>query len=170
MSQVMMPQDANPIGSVHGGVIMKHMDEAAGVVAIRHAGCNAVTASIDRLDFYSPVFIGNLLIIKASPNMVGRTSMEIGVRVETEDLISGQIRHTASAYLTFVALDKDFRPRVVPPLQLTTKEERRRHKEAVVRRKVRLEEKTREKECKKTTKAVNNRKKPKETNGRPQDL
>ena len=148
MSQIMMPQDANPIGNVHGGVIMKHMDEAAGVVAIRHAGCNAVTASIDRLDFYNPVFIGNLLIIKASLNMVGRTSMEIGVRVETEDLISGQIRHTASAYLTFVALGKDFRPSVVPPLQLTTDEERRRHKEAVARRKVRLEEKTKEKECK----------------------
>ena len=148
MSQVMMPQDANPIGSVHGGVIIKHMDEAAGVVAIRHAGSNAVTASIDRLDFYNPVFIGNLLIIKASLNMVGRTSMEIGVRVETEDLISGQIRHTASAYLTFVALDKDFRPKVVPPLHLTTEEERRRHKEAVVRRKVRLEEKTKEKDCK----------------------
>jgi len=148
MSQVMMPQDANPIGSVHGGVIIKHMDEAAGVVAIRHAGSNAVTASIDRLDFYNPVFIGNLLIIKASLNMVGRTSMEIGVRVETEDLISGQIRHTASAYLTFVALDKDFRPRAVPPLQFTTEEERRRHKEAVARRKVRLEEKTKEKECK----------------------
>ena len=148
MSQIMMPQDANPIGNVHGGVIMKHMDEAAGVVAIRHAGCNAVTASIDRLDFYNPVFIGNLLIIKASLNMVGRTSMEIGVRVETEDLISGQIRHTASAYLTYVALDKDFRPSVVPPLQLTNKEERRRHKEALARRKVRLEEKTREKECK----------------------
>lgn len=149
MSQMMMPQDANPTGNVHGGVIMKHMDEAAGVVAIRHAGCNAVTASIDRLDFYNPVFIGNLLIIKASLNMVGKTSMEIGVRVETEDLISGQIRHIASAYLTFVALDKDFRPKAVPPLRLTTEEERRRHKEAVARRKVRLEEKTKEKECKK---------------------
>jgi len=147
MSHVMMPQDANPAGIVHGGVVMKHIDDAAGVVAIRHAGGNAVTASIDRLDFHNPVFIGNLLTVKASLNMAGRTSVEIGVRAETEDLITGHIRHTASAYLTFVALDENFRPREVPHLKLTTDEEVRRNKEAAARKEVRLAEKKKEKKC-----------------------
>jgi len=147
MSHVMMPQDANPAGNIHGGIVMKHIDDAAGVVAVRHSGGNAVTASIDRLDFHHPVFIGNLLTVKASLNLIGRTSMEIGVRVETEDLISGLIRHTASAYLTYVAMDKDARPKIVPPLKLMTDEERRRNKEAMARRQVRLAQKTKEKEC-----------------------
>ena len=147
MSHVMMPQDANPFGIVHGGVIMKHIDDAAGVVAVRHSGGNAVTASIDKLDFHNPVFIGNLITVKASLNLVGRTSMEIGVWVETEDLVSGQTRHNASAYLTFVAMDQDFQPRPVPPLELTTDEDRRRNQEAIARRELRLAQKTREKEC-----------------------
>ncbi len=148
MSLVMMPQDANPAGIVHGGIIMKHIDDATGVVAVRHANGNAVTASIDRLDFHNPVFIGNLITLKASINMVGKTSMEVGVRVESEDIITGRVQHTASAYLTFVALDENFRPKRVPPLKLTTDEEKRRNKEAIERRKVRLLEKTKEKECK----------------------
>jgi len=147
MAHVMMPQDANPFGIVHGGVVMKHIDDAAGVVAVRHSGGNAVTASIDKLDFHNPVFVGNLIAVKASLNMVGKTSMEIGVWVETEDLVSGQIRHNASAYLTFVAMDKDFQPRPVPPLKLTTDEDQRRNQEAVARRKLRLAQKTRQKEC-----------------------
>ena len=147
MAHLMMPQSANPTGIIHGGVIMKLIDEAAGVVAIRHAAGNAVTASIDRLDFHNPVFIGNLVTVKASLNMVGRTSMEIGVRVETEDLTSGRIRHTASAYLTYVAMDEAFLPKEVPPLKLTTDEEKRRNKEALSRRKERLLGKTSEKEC-----------------------
>lgn len=147
MAHVMMPQDANPFGIVHGGVVMKHIDDAAGVVAVRHSGGNAVTASIDKLDFHNPVFVGNLITVKASLNMVGKTSMEIGVWVETEDLVSGQIRHNASAYLTFVAMDKDFQPRPVPPLKLTTDEDQRRNQEAVARRKLRLAQMTRQKEC-----------------------
>jgi len=147
MAHVMMPQDANPFGIVHGGVVMKHIDDAAGVVAVRHSGGNAVTASIDKLDFHNPVLVGNLITVKASLNMVGKTSMEIGVWVETEDLVSGQTRHNASAYLTFVAMDKDFRPRPVPPLKLTTAEDQRRNQEAVARRKLRLAQKTRQKEC-----------------------
>lgn len=147
MSHVMMPQDANPFGIVHGGVIMKHIDDAAGVVAVRHSGGNAVTASIDKLDFHNPVFVGNLITVKASLNLVGKTSMEIGVWVETENLVSGQTRHNASAYLTFVAMDQDFRPRPVPPLELITAEDKRRNQEAVARRKVRLAQKTRQKEC-----------------------
>ena len=147
MSHMMQPQDANPAGIVHGGVVMKHIDDAAGVVALRHTRCNVVTASIDRLDFHNPAFIGNLLSLKASLNMVGRTSMEVGVRVETEDLRSGEIRHTASAYLTFVALDENFRPRPVPPLILENDDDRRRERQAQARRKVRLAEKTSERSC-----------------------
>lgn len=144
MAIQMLPQDANPMGNVHGGVIMRHIDEAGGVTATRHARRPAVTASLDRLDFHNPVFVGNLLILRASVNMVGRTSMELGVRVEAEDLRTGQVRHTASAYLTFVALDENGRPTPVPPLILETDEDRRRHQEALDRRQMRLAEKARE--------------------------
>jgi acyl-CoA hydrolase len=144
IAHVMQPQDANPAGNVHGGVIMKYIDTAAGVVAVRHARCNAVTASIDRLDFYTPVFIGNLLTLKAGVNMVGNTSMEIGVRVTAEDLLSGEVRHIASAYLTFVALDEAFKPKRIPPLILASDNEKRRNREAAERKKMRLAEKKKE--------------------------
>lgn len=144
-AHTMFPQDANTAGNVHGGVIMKHVDSAAGLVAIRHARSNCVTASIDRLDFHKPVFIGDLLILKASINMVGKTSMEVGVRIETEDVITGQVRHTASAYLTLVALDENGRPKEVPPLILESEEEMRRNREAQARRKMRLQERCKEK-------------------------
>jgi acyl-CoA hydrolase len=143
-SYVMMPEDANPAGNVHGGVIMKHIDTTAGVVAFRHTRCNAVTASIDRLIFHYPVFIGDLLTLRASLNMAGKTSMEIGVRVEAENLLTGDVRHTASAYLTFVGLDNTGRPTEIPPLILETEEERRRNQQALSRREVRLAERTRE--------------------------
>lgn len=144
MAVQMNPEDTNPVGHVHGGVIMKYVDTAAGVVAIRHARNNAVTASIDRLDFHYPVFVGDLLILKASLNYVGKSSMEVGVRVEAENLLTGEVRHTASAYLTFVALDKFGKPIQVPALEPETDEERRRNCEAVVRRKHRMEQKQRE--------------------------
>jgi acyl-CoA hydrolase len=147
MSHMMLPQDANPAAIVHGGVVMKHIDDAAGVVALRHTRGNVVTASIDRLDFHNPAFIGNLLSLKASLNLVGTTSMEVGVRVETEDLRTGEIRHTASAYLTFVALDDSFKPRPVPPLILENEVDRRRNHQAIARRRVRLAEKNRETTC-----------------------
>lgn len=135
-------------GNVHGGVIMKHIDDAAGMVALRHSGgCNVVTASIDRLDFHNPAFIGTLLTFKACINRVGKTSMEVGVRVEAENPVSGKLSHVASAYLTFVALDKDHRPTQIPPLKLETETDNRRNKEAVDRHKVRLSEKTKEKQC-----------------------
>jgi uncharacterized protein (TIGR00369 family) len=140
----MTQQDANLSGNVHGGVVMKHIDTAAGIVAARHASRNVVTASIERLDFHSPVFIGDLLTIKASLNLVGRTSLEVGVRVEAENFLTGEVRHTASAYLTFVALDQG-RPTEVPPLILETEEDMRRHREALARREMRLVEKQREK-------------------------
>ena len=147
IAQVMIPHDTNPAGNVHGGVIVKLIDTAAGVVASRHARSNVVTASIDRLDFHHPVFIGDLLFFKAGLNMVGRTSMEIGVRVEAENLITGEVRHTASAYLTYVALDEKGHPREAPPLVLETEEDRRRNRDAKKRKDLRLAERKRENEC-----------------------
>ena len=149
MAQVMLPQDANPAGHVHGGVIMKLIDTAAAVVASRHARGNTVTASIDRLDFHNPVFVGDLLFLKAGLNMVGRTSMEAGVRVEAENYMTGEVRHTASAYLTFVALDEKGRPMEVPPLVPETEDEKRRNREALMRRKTRLELRSKEDKCQK---------------------
>jgi uncharacterized protein (TIGR00369 family) len=147
IAQMMIPQDANPAGNIHGGVIVKLIDTAAGVVASRHARSNVVTASIDRLDFHHPVFIGDLLFFRASLNFVGQTSMEIGVRVEAENLLTGELRHTASAYLTYVALDTASRPRPIPPLILETDEEIRRNREAKMRREARLAEKQKEAIC-----------------------
>jgi len=138
MVQSMSPQDANPSGNVEGGVIMKLIDMAGGIVAQRHARMNAVTASVDRIDFLHPVYVGDVLSLKASLNLVGRTSMEVGVRVEAENPLTGEIRHTASAFLTYVALDKSGRPVETPPLILETDEEKRRNKDAQARREVRL--------------------------------
>ncbi len=149
MAQMMIPQDANPAGNVHGGVVVKIIDEAAGVVAARHARSNVVTASIDRMDFHNPVFVGDVLFFKASLNLVGRTSMEIGVRVEAENVITGEVRHAASAYLTYVALDAGGKPSEVPPLILDREEDQRRNREARRRREVRLAEKKREADCRK---------------------
>jgi len=145
LSCIMLPQDANTMGNVHGGVIMKHIDNTAAVAAMRHVRSNAVTASIDRLDFHSPVFVGNLLKLKAGINYTGKTSMEIGVRVETEDLLTGEVRHTASAYLTFVALDENGRPKEIPPVIIESDEEIRRNFEAAERRRRRLAERQSEK-------------------------
>ena len=147
MAQMMNPLDANPAGNVHGGAIMKLIDTVAGAVAVRHARANVVTASIDRLDFHSPVFIGDLLTLKAGLNMVGRTSMEVGVRVETENLFTGEVRHTASAYLTLVALGRDGRPMEIAPLVLETDEQVRRNRQAMARKKMRFEERKKEKAC-----------------------
>lgn len=143
--QQMTAQDANLAGNVHGGVVMKHIDSTAGIVAARHACSNVVTASIDRLDFYSPVYIGDLLTLRACANMVGKTSIEVGVRVEAENFLTGQVRHTASAYLTFVSLNEEGKPNRVPPLLLESEEEIRRNREATARRQLRLAEKIREK-------------------------
>ncbi len=140
ISLVTLPQDANPAGMVHGGVIMYHIDNAAGVAAIRHTRKNAVTASIDSLDFHNPVFVGDLLIIRACLNLVSKTSMEVGVRVEVENLFSGKVTHTASAYLTFVCLDENRRPMQVPPLILETDDDKKRNRQALERRRIRMME------------------------------
>jgi len=147
MAQQMNPQDANPAGNVHGGVLMKLIDTAAGAVAVRHSRSNAVTASIDRMDFHNPVFVGDLVTLQASLNFVGRTSMEVGVRVVSENLFSGEKRHTVSAYMTFVALDRNGKPLELPPLVLETNDEKRRNREAIARRQSRLIEKSKEKSC-----------------------
>jgi acyl-CoA hydrolase len=140
----MTQADANLAGNVHGGIIMKLIDNTAGIVAGRHASSNVVTASIDRLDFHNPVYVGDLLKINAAINYVGKSSMEIGARVEAENFLTGESRHTASAYLTYVALGSDGKPKNVPPLILKNEEEERRHMEAEARRKIRLDERRRE--------------------------
>lgn len=140
----MLPQDANNLGHVFGGVILAMMDKTAAVCAIRHARSTCVTASIDRVDFREPIHLGDLVVMKASVNYVGRSSMEIGVRVEAEDLISGERRHTNSCYLTFVAVDHDGKPIEVPEIMPETAEEVRRHGAAEDRRRRRLEERTAE--------------------------
>lgn len=142
-AQLMSPQDANAAGNVHGGVIMKLIDDTAGAVAYRHARSNVVTASIDRLNFLAPIFVGDLVTFKASINMAGKTSMDIGVRVEAENLITGQVRHTASAYLTYVALDPHSKPNPVAPLIIETQEEERRFRQALVRKELRKQGKER---------------------------
>ena len=140
LAQIMTPQDVNQAGNVHGGVIMKLVDTAGGLVAIRHARSNAVTASVDRLDFHHPVYVGNVVTLKASLNLVGTTSMEVGVRIEAEAPMTGEIKHVASAYLTFVCLDEQRQPKPIPPLILETEFDKRRNREAKARREVRLRE------------------------------
>lgn len=143
-SEIMMPQHANNLGHVFGGVILSMMDRTSAVAAIRHARNDCVTVSVDRVDFREPIHLGELVIMKASVNFVGRTSMEVGVRIEAENLVTGERRHTNSCYLTFVAIDSSGRPVEVPPLLPETADERRRHAAAKERRRRRLEERNAE--------------------------
>lgn len=131
--------DANPLGNVHGGVIMREVDSAAGTTAARHAGRACVTAAIDELSFREPVYVGDVLTVTASVNAVGRTSLEVGVRVEAEPWRGGERRHTTSAYLVMVCLDDDGEPVEVPPLLVVSDEEQRREAQAHIRRQVRKE-------------------------------
>ncbi|MGQ0670537.1 MAG: acyl-CoA thioesterase [Actinomycetota bacterium] len=136
--ELMEITDANIAGIVHGGTIMKLVDTAAGLAAIKHCGGLAVTVSMDEMSFLAPVHIGDTVAVKASVNDVGRTSLEVGVRVESETVVTGRRTHTSSAYLVFVALDTDGRPRPVPPLVAESEEELQRQVEARVRRETRL--------------------------------
>jgi uncharacterized protein (TIGR00369 family) len=138
LSQVMDLTHANLMGNVHGGEIMKLIDTAAGIAASRHAGGPVVTASLDQMSFLHPVRVGNVVFVHAAVNDVGRTSLEVGVRVEAEDVVSGERTHTSSAYLVFVALDEHGQPRPVPALAPETDKERRRQAEAKIRREHRL--------------------------------
>lgn len=141
LSQVMEITDSNLAGNVHGGVVMKLVDTACGLAAARHAGGRVVTASMDEMSFIEPVMLGDLVTLKASVTDVGRTSMEVGVRVEAENFRTGRRVHTSTAYLVFVALDAEGRPRPVPPLVPETEAERRRQRAAKIRREARLRRK-----------------------------
>ena len=144
MTHRALPEDANPAGNVHGGVRLKHLDLAGAVCAMRPARMSVVTASIDRMEFKAAVKVGELMLLHASVNRTGKQSMEIGVRVVVEDLMTGEQRHAASAYLTFVAMGADKKPASVPDLILETPTHERRNREANMRRELRLEERKRE--------------------------
>src|SRR5262245_66541898 len=126
-SELMMPEHANNLGHVFGGVILSMMDKCAAIAAFRHCRASVVTASIDRVDFREPIHLGDLVVMKGSVNYVGRTSMEVGVRVEAEDLLTGVRRHTNSCYLTFVSVDEKGCPREVPALLPESDAEHRRY-------------------------------------------
>jgi acyl-CoA hydrolase len=132
--------DANASGNVHGGTIMRMCDEVAGIAAIRHSGSRVVTAGMDRMVFRHPVLVGMLVTVKATVNGAWRTSMEVGVRVEAEDVPTGEVTHTSTAYLTMVALGPDGRPVEVPHVKPETEDELRRYREAELRRAGRLRE------------------------------
>ena len=128
--QVVLPNDTNPLGNVLGGRVMHWIDMIAAVVAYRHSKRPVVTASMERLEFHSPIRLGQVAILKAVLNYVGRTSMEVGVEVYAEDPMSGKRHHTSSAILTYVALDDAGRPVPVPPLRAVSADEERRYREA----------------------------------------
>jgi len=138
LSSLMMPADANFMGNIHGGTIMKLIDDAAGACAFRFCRTRVVTAAIDRIDFHFPVQIGDLVRFMANVNYAGRTSVEVGVRVEAEDLTSGSVTHTNSAYLVFVALNAGGRPIPVPVLEPRTVQQKEWFAEAQERRRKRL--------------------------------
>jgi uncharacterized protein (TIGR00369 family) len=138
LSQQMEVTDANLTGNVHGGVIMRLVDTAAGLAAAKHSRGRVVTVAMDEMSFIEPVFLGELVTLSAQVNDVGRTSMEVGVRVEAENARTGDVRHVSSAYLVFVALDAEGKPRPVPRLEPETEEERRRMEDAKIRRRLRI--------------------------------
>lgn len=138
-SEIALPNDANPLGHLLGGRVMHLVDMAGALAASRHSRRPVVTVAVDHMTFLSPVHIGQLLILRSSVNRAFRTSMEVGVKVMVEDLRTGEVRHTSSAYLTFVALDDDGRPTPVPPVIPETPEEKRRFEEAGERRRYRLQ-------------------------------
>ncbi len=139
LSLVMNPDLANALGNVHGGQIMKLVDEAGGFAAMKHARNVAVTVAMDSMTFLSPVHVGALVTLNASVNWVGRTSMEVGVRVEAENVVTGNVTHTNSAYLVYVALDQYGQATPVPPLIVETVEEKRRWEQAAARQAHRLQ-------------------------------
>jgi acyl-CoA hydrolase len=138
MTEMVLPQHTNALGSVFGGTVMSWVDIAAATCAMRHCAKQVVTASVDAMHFLAPVRLGWVVTIQASVNYVGGTSCEIGVKVTSENPITGETYHTASAYLTFVALDSHNRPTAIPPLLLENDDERRRNSSAQLRRANRL--------------------------------
>ena len=140
MTEMVFPNDANPLGNAMGGRVMHWVDICAAVAAGRHARTPVVTASVDKIDFVNPVPVGGIIVMRASVNFAGRTSMEVGVKVWQEERATGERKHVVSAYLTFVSLDPDSRkPREVPPILPKTAEEKRRFHDAKHRRELRIE-------------------------------
>jgi len=144
LSELALPNDANGLNTLLGGKIMHLVDIAGAIAAARHSRCFCVTASFDEMDFLEPVYIGNLVVLRASVNRVFRTSMEVGVKVYAEDLRAAETRHVASAYLTFVAIDANRATIPMPPVIPETDEEARRYDEAGKRREFRLARRKRE--------------------------
>jgi acyl-CoA hydrolase len=138
MVEVVLPQDANVLGNILGGRVMHLVDIAAAIAAHRHSNSHVVTASVDYVDFRNPIRVGELIILRAHVNRVFHTSMEIGVKVFSENVLTGERKHTTTAYVTFVAIDETGRPKPVRPLVLETAEDRRRFREALARRRIRL--------------------------------
>jgi acyl-CoA hydrolase len=138
MTEVVLPNDANPLGFLLGGRLMHLMDIAAAIAAHRHSNSHTVTASVDYVDFRNPIAVGDLVILKSSVNRVFRTSMEVGVKVFSEHYLTGERQHTSSAYLTFVAVDENRHPQPIIPVVPETAEDRRRFREAAGRRRIRL--------------------------------
>jgi acyl-CoA hydrolase len=142
-SELALPNDANSFGFLLGGKVMHLVDLAGAMAAMRHARRPVVTAAVDHMNFLHPIHIGQLVILRSSVNRAFRTSMEVGVKVFVEDLISGELKHTSSAYLTFVAIDQQGNRVAVPPVIPETEDEKRRYEEAGQRRAYRLELKRR---------------------------
>lgn len=134
----MFPSDANPAGNVFGGEILKHIDMVAGIVAQRHSQSNAVTVSMDSVNFLKPVFVGNVLTLNARINYIHNSSMEIEVKAEAEDIVTGIRTVTGTAFVTFVALDKNGKPMRVPKLALKTDDDRKKFEEGKIRMDIRL--------------------------------
>jgi acyl-CoA hydrolase len=141
MTEIVLPNDTNALGTLHGGKLMSWLDIAASIAASRHCNRVAVTASVDELNFLHPIYVGEAVILRASVNRVFRTSMEVGVKVMSENLLTGEVKHANSAYLTFVAIDRKRRPVLCPPIIPQTAEEIRRYEEALRRRQLRLQHK-----------------------------
>jgi acyl-CoA hydrolase len=138
ITELVLPNDANLLGNMLGGRVMHLIDIAGALAASRHANCPVVTASVDYLDFRFPIRVGEWIVLKSSINRVFHSSMEVGVKVFAENVLTGERRHTSSAFVTFVALDLNHKPHPVPPLILETDDDRRRYREAGVRRRIRL--------------------------------
>ena len=141
MTQLVLPSHTNSLGSIFGGQVMSWIDIAAAICAQRHSNKEVVTASIDRMDFVAPVYKGWVVNLKASVNFTSKTSMEVGVRVDAENPKTGETFHTATAYLTFVALGSNGKPIAIPQLELESDEDKRRFEAARVRREYRLKNK-----------------------------
>jgi acyl-CoA hydrolase len=136
MIEVVLPQDANPLGYILGGRVMHLIDIAGAIAMHRHCHSLAVTASVDHVDFHNPIRVGELIILESQVNRAFHTSAEVGVEVYSENYLNGERKHTTSAFLTFVAIDESHQRRPVPPLIVKTAEERRRYREAGERRKL----------------------------------